>query len=45
MYSKTSIIIIGLITLKKTQKAPEQYKLTAMSRINKYTAKRNDNNG
>ncbi|MBR6162535.1 type II toxin-antitoxin system RelE/ParE family toxin [bacterium] len=45
MYHQNAIIIIGLITLKKTQKAPEQYKLTAMSRINKYTTKRNDKNG
>ena len=36
MYYKNNIVIVGLITLKKTQKAPERYKITAMSRIEKY---------
>lgn len=36
MYHKNSIIIIGLVVLKKTQKAPERYKIEAMSNIEKY---------
>ncbi len=36
MYQENSIIIIGLITLKKTQKAPERYKELAKTRIEKY---------
>ena len=35
MYQENSIIIIGLITLKKTQKAPERYKEIAINRIKK----------
>lgn len=42
MYSENSIIIIGLIVLKKSQKAPERYKLEAMANINKYI-RSNDN--
>ena len=36
MYHENKIIIIGLIALKKTQKAPERYKEIAMTRIEKY---------
>lgn len=36
MYHKNSIVIIGLVVLKKTQKAPERYKIEAMSNIEKY---------
>ncbi len=36
MYQGHQIIIIGLITLKKTQKAPKRYKIQAVNRINKY---------
>lgn len=36
MYHENKIIIIGLIALKKTQKAPERYKEIAMTRIKKY---------
>lgn len=36
MYHQNQIIIIGLIKLKKTQKAPERYKLEAMTNIEKY---------
>lgn len=36
MYSENSIIIIGLIVLKKSQKAPERYKIEAMENIKKY---------
>jgi len=43
MYHENNIIIIGLIALKKTQKAPERYKQAAMSRIRKYI--RDDKNG
>ncbi|MBE7708922.1 MAG: hypothetical protein E7Z93_00570 [Cyanobacteria bacterium SIG32] len=43
MYHENSIVIIGLVTLKKTQKAPERYKEIAMTRIEKY--KRSNANG
>ena len=43
MYHENNIIIIGLITLKKTQKAPERYKEIAMTRIESY--KRSSANG
>lgn len=36
MYHENSIIIIGLIVLKKTQKAPDRYKTEAMANIQKY---------
>lgn len=36
MYYKNNIIIIGLVVLKKTQKAPERYKLQATASIKKY---------
>ena len=36
MYHENNIIIIGLVTLKKTQKAPERYKIEAMTNIEKY---------
>lgn len=36
MYHKNNIIIIGLVVLKKTQKAPERYKIQAMTNIEKY---------
>ena len=36
IYHKDKIIIIGLIVLKKTQKAPERYIIQAMSNIEKY---------
>jgi len=38
MYDKTRrrIIIVGFITLKKTQKAPKQYKEQAIRNIEKY---------
>ena len=41
MYFEKSIIIIGLIVLKKTQKAPERYKIEAMSNIEKYIRSQN----
>ena len=43
MYCENSIVIVGVITLKKSQKAPERYKETAMLRIQKYI--RSENNG
>lgn len=36
MYHENNIVIVGLVTLKKTQKAPERYKLEAMTNIEKY---------
>lgn len=36
MYHENNIIIIGLVTLKKTQKAPERYKTAAIANIEKY---------
>ena len=36
MYHQNNIIIIGLVVLKKTQKAPERYKIQAMVNIEKY---------
>lgn len=36
MYQDNKIVIIGLIALKKTQKAPERYIKEAHSRIEKY---------
>ena len=36
MYHQNNIIIIGLVVLKKTQKAPERYKMQAMANIEKY---------
>lgn len=36
MYHKNNIIIVGLVVLKKTQKAPERYKTEAMTNIEKY---------
>lgn len=36
MYQNNRIIIIGLITLKKSQKAPERYIKEAHSRIERY---------
>ena len=41
MYDKTRrrIIIVGFITLKKTQKAPKQYKEQAIRNIEKYLNK------
>ena len=36
MYHQNNIIIIGLVVLKKTQKAPERYKIQAMANIEKY---------
>ena len=35
MYSENHVIIIGLVVLKKSQKAPERYKLEAMANIEK----------
>lgn len=46
-YQDNRLIIIGLITLKKTQKAPPQYKIQAHVRINNYLnirSKKNENN-
>lgn len=42
-YYKDLIIIIGLIVLKKTQKAPPQYRKQAINRIEKYLQERQDN--
>lgn len=39
-YYKNKIVIIGLITLKKTEKAPPRYKQEAHSRIQKYIKER-----
>ena len=36
MYHENNIIIVGLVTLKKTNKAPERYKIEAMTNIEKY---------
>lgn len=36
MYQENNIIIIGLVVLKKFQKAPERHKLEAMANITKY---------
>ena len=36
MYHENNIIIIGLVVLKKSQKAPERYKAEAMVNIKKY---------
>lgn len=36
MYHQNNIIIVGLVVLKKTQKAPERYKTEAMTNIEKY---------
>lgn len=36
MYQNNKVIIIGLIALKKTQKAPERYIKEAHSRIERY---------
>lgn len=36
MYHQNNIIIVGLVVLKKTQKAPERYKIEAMTNIEKY---------
>jgi len=36
------IIIVGLIVLKQTQKAPKRYMLQALSNINKYKRSLND---
>lgn len=40
MYWENSIVIVGLITLKKTQKAPERYKNIAHKRIDNYIKNR-----
>ena len=40
MYWENSIVIVGLITLKKTQKAPERYKDIAHKRIDNYKRNR-----
>ena len=39
-YWENSIVIVGLITLKKTQKAPERYKDIAHKRIDNYIRNR-----
>ena len=39
-YWENSIVIIGLITLKKTQKAPDRYKDIAHKRIDNYIKNR-----
>ncbi len=36
MYQNNKVVIIGLITLKKSQKAPERYIKEAHSRIERY---------
>ncbi len=36
MYHENNIIIIGLVALKKSQKAPEKHKLEAINNIKKY---------
>lgn len=41
MYHKNNIIIVGLVVLKKTQKAPERYKIEAMTNIEKYIRSNN----
>ena len=40
MYWENSIVIVGLITLKKTQKAPKRYKEIAHKRIDNYIKNR-----
>ena len=40
-YEADKLIVIALITLKKTQKAPERYKEQAFSRVAKYLEQRN----
>lgn len=40
MYWKNSIVIVGLITLKKSQKAPKRYKELAHKRIDNYIKNR-----
>ena len=40
-YYEEKIIIVGLITLKKTQKAPERYKTQAVVSINRYIKSKN----
>lgn len=40
MYWGNSIVIVGLITLKKSQKAPERYKELAHKRIDNYIKNR-----
>ena len=40
MYWENSIVIVGLITLKKSQKAPERYKELANKRIDNYIKNR-----
>ena len=42
MYKENNIIIIGLIVLKKTQKAPDRFKLQAMANIEKYIRSNNN---
>ena len=41
MYHQNNIIIVGLVVLKKTQKAPERYKTEAMMNIKKYIRSNN----
>ena len=36
MYHQNNIIIVGLVVLKKTQKAPERYKFEAIKSIEKH---------
>jgi len=43
-YKYNKLIIIGLITLKKTSKAPSQYKLLAHNRIDNYLNIRSKDN-
>ena len=40
MYWENSIVIVGLINIKKTQKAPERYKALAHKRIDNYIKNR-----
>jgi phage-related protein len=40
MYWENSIVIVGLMTLKKTQKAPDRYKEIAHKRIDNYIKNR-----
>ena len=43
-YFENKIIIIGLIVLKKTQKAPKRFILQAIKNIDKYITERGNNN-
>lgn len=42
-YFENKIIIVGLIVLKKTQKAPKRFITQAIKNIDRYIAERNNN--